>query len=239
MAKRPIPSIAADLKEVISFFKDRRVIPSSPPAPLVENLRRIHRATYSLILWRFRLSALPECGRVFIEEIASDALQVLPQVLMGYGKTAKLLTRGIIENTVRHLYFLDHPVEFEKMNRGKKWFLTMEELFDYLRAHPAFLESEAKFDAVNRLATLHSDLSAGIHGRAVRDLEMHTALKKLVYSNAAARVEADYVEKCAAASNFLLAMYHRAKLSSFQAEDRRIILRTMPARARRVWRYAL
>lgn len=235
MAKQAIPSVAADFALVMSFLKDRGVVPAAPPATLVNNAKRIHQATFSLILWRFRLKKLPEHGMVFVEEIASDALQILPQVLMGYGKTAKLLTRGIVENTLRHLYFSDHPVEFVRMNRDPKWYVRMDDLFDYVRIHPTFLDTEKKFDAINRLSALYSELSAGIHGRQVRDLEMRIALNKISYSDQAAVKEVQLIERGAAITNFLLAAFHRSATVSFEQEDRRIILRTMTPRARQVW----
>src|SRR6266851_3315275 len=150
MAKRALPSVADDFNGVLDFFKSRRIISQSPPSQLIGGAKKLHRATYSLILWRFRLKNLPEHGQVFIEEIASDALQILPQALMGYGKTTKLLARGVIENTLRHLYFTDHPVEFARMNREKKWYLSIEDLIEYLLSHPTFIETEPKFDAVAR-----------------------------------------------------------------------------------------
>jgi hypothetical protein len=156
--------------------------------------------------------------------------------MMGYGKTAKLLTRGVIENALRHIYFSDHPVEFDRMNREAKWYLTQEFLFDYPKTHPVFIESERRFDAVNRLSSLYSELSAGIHGRRVTDLEMRVALGKIRYSEDAANREAPLIERCAEAVNFLLAMFHRDKMRSFQVEDRRIILQTMPSKARLVWK---
>jgi hypothetical protein len=235
MSRRPIASVADDFASVISFLTDQRVVPARAPAKLLENARRIHRATFSLILWRFRLKRIPQHGRVFIEEIASDALQILPQVLMGYGKTSKLLARGIIENTLRHLYFSDHPIEFERMNREKKWYVGLEDLFDYARVHPAFLRTESRFDAIGRLASLHSDLSAGVHGRQVQDLEMRLALMKIAYSHAEAATQTQLVEKCSQNANFVLAVFHQESLAHFQPEDRRIILQTIPPRGRRVW----
>ncbi len=56
------------------------------------------------------------------------------------------------------------------MNREPKWYVRLEDLFDYAKIHPAFLRTESRFDAINRLASLHSDLSAGVHGRQVQDL---------------------------------------------------------------------
>jgi hypothetical protein len=235
MARRPIPSIADDFASVISFLTDQGIVPAPPDAKLLETAKRIHRATFSLILWRFRLTRIPQHGKVFVEEIASDSLQILPQVLMGYDKTAKLLTRGIIENTLRHLYFSDHPIEFERMNREQKWYVGLADLFDYAKIHPAFLRTESRFDAINRLTSLHSELSAGVHGRQVQDLEMRLALQKIAYSQVGANKQVQLVEKCAQNANFILAVFHRTPMASFEQEDRRIILQTMPPKARQVW----
>jgi hypothetical protein len=236
MAKKRVAALVNDLGEVIQFFKDRRIITSSPSTGLLENAKRLHRATYSVILWRFRLTGLPPHSKVFIEEIASDALQILPQVLMGYGKTARLLTRGIIENSLRHIYFSDHPVEFARMNRDSKWYMTMEGLFEYAKIHPVFLNSEPRFDAINRLSTLYSDLSAGVHGRTVNDLEMRVALKKIAYVEADAKKHVEFMERCAEAANFALGVFHWDKMSGFPSDDRRVILETMVPRARRIWK---
>lgn len=235
MAQRPIPSLVADFSGVLSHLSATGVCPPNPSQRVLALARRIHECTYSLILWRFRLQGIPAHGRPFIEEIASDALQILPQIMMGYGKTAKLLTRGILENVLRHIYFSDHPVEFEKMNRASKWYLPIEELAKYTREHPSFLEAESKFDAINRLTSLYSELSAGIHGRQVRDLEMRAALQKIAYDHDSATKELELVQRCTEAANFLLAVYNRAKMAAFQTEDQRIILRTLPRKARGVW----
>jgi hypothetical protein len=235
MAKRPLAPVADDFNGVTAFFKSRGIVPAAPTAELLATSKRLHKATYSLILWRFRLKNLPEHGQVFIEEIASDALQVLPQALMGYGKTTKLLTRGVVENTLRHLYFSDHPIEFARMNKEKKYFLTTEELFEYLLKHPLFIETEPSFDAVNRLSSLYSELSAGVHGRKVQDLEMRISLNKIVFSQSAFENHDAIVRRCAEAANFLLATFHKEQVRSFQREDRQIVLGTMCPQARQVW----
>src|ERR1700678_1705829 len=140
MSKLPIAAIIEDFAEVLELLQQRGIAPASPSAEFLRIAKVIHENTYSLILWRFRLPHLPEHSKVFVEEIASDALQVLPQVLMGYSKTAKLLIRGISENVLRHIYFSDHPIEFGRMNREKKWFMTQDQLCDYAKNHPAFLK---------------------------------------------------------------------------------------------------
>lgn len=239
MAKSAVPSLTDDLKYVTAFFTERRVIPPAPSREMEDNIRRIHSATFSLILWRFRLKKLLPHAKPFIEEIASDALQILPQVLLGFRKTVKLLTRGIVENTLRHIYFSDHPVEFQRMNQEARWFLPTAELFTYVKAHPKLATCEKRFDTINRLSSLYSDLSAGVHGQTVADLDMRVSLKKIHYVDSMAKKDAALAERCACASNFLLAVFHGQKMARFQIEDQTIILQTMPPKGRRAWRESL
>ncbi len=232
--KRYNDPLTNDLAGVLAFLGSKQVAPSPMRAGMLEHAKRIHRATYSLILWRFRLLKIPEHGQVFIEEIASDALQILPQILMGYGKTAKLLTRGMIENTIRHIYFSDHPIEFGRMNMDRKWYVSIEDLFQYALIHPLFSRTEPLFDSIGKLKSAYDELSAGIHGRKVINLEMRVSLKDIAYHEDAAKVETLLVERCASPINFLLSMFHRDQFRKFQADDRRIILRTMPPSARNI-----
>lgn len=227
--------LADDFAEVRSYLVERRILSDSASDAQILSARLIHKYTYSLILWRFRLEGIPDGGRVFLDELASDAIQVLPQVLAGYNKTAGLLIRGIIENTLRHIYFSDHPVEFARLNRDRKWYLPTEQLFEYARNHFDFFVTETRFDALSQLSSLYSELSGIVHARTVYNLEMRTALTKIVSDEASTKKHALSVEKCAQAANFLLAIFHREQMKQFVLAERRIILRTMPPQARNVW----
>lgn len=229
-----IPSVTRDLDGVLAFLQRRKLIPKSPDKDLLVGVKKLHRATYSLILWRFRLRHTPPHGRPFIEEIASDALQILPHALAGYVKTTNLLTRGIIENTLRYLYFCDHPIEFQKMNSAKKWYLEPKELFEYALSHPCLVSIEAKFHAIGDLKSLYGELSGAIHGGRVTDLEMRVALNKIVFEQQALDRHVAFVERCAEAVNFVLSIFHNDKFRAFQAEDRRIILRSICSSGRQI-----
>jgi hypothetical protein len=172
------------------------------------------------------------CGKVFIQELASDALQILPQALMGYSKSTKLLNRSLIENLLRHLYFADHPVEFQRMHGDKRFYIPVSALKEYALTHPAFWETERKFDAVNKLIGLYSELSAGVHGSRVHDLEMRIALKKISLKENTFNSQVKLVQQTVESINFLLAVYHNAQFRKLFLEDRRVILRTMVPKAR-------
>lgn len=122
------------------------------------------------------------------------------------------------------------------MNREAKWFMTIDALIEYGKAHPTFFEIGDQYSVFNNVSSLYSELSAGVHGRTVRDLEMKTALGRLTYDEATAVKLANALVKTAEATNFVLAMLHRAQMERFQSEDKKIILRSMPSLARRIWR---
>ena len=98
-----------------------------------------------------------------------------------------------------------------------------------------FHELERKFDAINRLNSLYSELSAGIHGRKVNDLEMRVALERIVYDVASATADTNLLRKCTEGVNFIIAVKNKNGIQSFSMEDRRIILTSMPKEARQVW----
>jgi hypothetical protein len=109
----------------------------------------------------------------------------------------------------------------------------MSELKDYALAHPIFEETEPKFDALKRLNQLYAELSEGVHGSRVHNLEMRVALNKITLDDAEFKSQTKLVEKCAESVNFFLAAFHKKEFSKLHLEDRQIILHTMPDKARR------
>ena len=235
MAGPPDAAVASDFADVLELMQKRQIVPRAPSDDLVRVAKTIHGCTYSLILWRFRLGRLPAHGRAFLDELSSDALQILPQVLMGYNKTTCLLIRGILENALRHIYFSDHPVEFGRLNRDKKWYLNVDFLVDYAKNHHDFVVTENAFDALCQITSLYSELSECVHGRTLRNLEQRTALARITFDQSAADKHAAAIVRCAQAVNFMLAIFHRKALRNFTTADRRLILRSMPVKARQVW----
>jgi hypothetical protein len=234
MAKTVLATAAdADCVAVVEYLKAQTMYPAAPSGVCVEKTREIHRLTHSLVLWRFRLKRIPDHGQVFIEEIASDAVQILPQLVTGFVKPFKLLARGFVENALRHIYFIDHRIEFEKMNRLPKWYVSVEELFDYALDHPSLRDAEKQFDAINKMKMLYADLSAAVHGRRVQDFQMKIALSKITYGDAMFTEEAKTLARCTEAVNYTLAAFHLTQFRSFGVADRKIILSTLSQTAKK------
>ena len=226
---------AQDFAAVFEYLKSVCVVPAPVPQKMEALARQIHNATYSLILWKFRLTKLPSCTSPFIDEIASDALQIMPQMLLGYSKTTRLLMRGLLENALRFVYFYDHPVEFYQMNVRDRWYLATDKLFDYIKTHPNHAVAKKKFDAISRAHTLYSTLSAGVHGRSMKDLESRSSLSKIMFNPTTTNKDLQLLKKCSEAVNFIIAIENRHQLAKFRLADRKIIFGSMAPAARAAW----
>lgn len=228
-----------DFKEVTYFFQKRGIIPEPCPNEIIRFAKSTHKAVYSLVFWRFRLRRIPIHGSVFLDELASDALQVLPQSLMGYNKAANLLIRGVIENALRHIYFSDHPVEFARLNNTKKWYVSIEDLFEYLHNHPLFIETRQSFDAPANLKSCYSELSEYVHvseyvhGRTVGHLQLKKAFEHLVFDYECSERVSALLSRSAESVNFLMAVFHSEQVSKLPSDDRAIYLQTLNSTARR------
>lgn len=224
--------IEQDFTQVREYLRGLLVLSSPLTPPCEAAVKSIHQMTYSLILWKFRLVGLPEHSVVFVDEIASDALQILPQITLGFAKTSRLLLRGVIENVIRHVYFADHPIEFLKMNVQPKWYMKIEDLFSYASEHPKLAPLERQFDAIHRLRNLYDDLSATVHGRRMQDLQMKSALKKIVFHDDMARMEEPLLKRAVESVNATMAAFHANQFRRFESNERRLILRTISPKGR-------
>jgi hypothetical protein len=229
-----IKQVEEDFANVCTFFTQQGLIRS----PLSGNIRSvakvIHQSTYSLIWWRFKLPKMSLNKSVFIWEIASDALQILPQALMGYSKTTKLLTRCIIENVFRHIYYSDHPVEFEKLSLPSKSYMPYRELLEYIKVHPIYEVTEKKFDAISRLSNLYGELSNFVHGVKSEHMEMRRSLKAIRLTTDNILQEARHIKKCTESANFILAIYHKDIFARKPLEDKCVITQTLSRNARQI-----
>jgi hypothetical protein len=229
-----IKQVEEDFASVCEFFTQQGLIQAPLSVKIESAAKEIHQSTYSLIWWRFRLPKMSLNKSVFILEIASDALQILPQALLGYSKTTKLLTRSIIENVFRHIYYSDHPVEFEKLSFPSKSYIPFRDLLEYIKDHPIYEVTEKKFDAISRLSNLYGELSNFVHGVKSEHLEMRRCLKAIRLTSDNILQEAQFIRRCAESVNFILACYHKDIFNRKSLEDKRVITKTLSRKARNI-----
>lgn len=102
------------------------------------NLKRYHRLTYIIALLEQKLEegCKEENKFLFLNEILSDLLVSSSIAFIGFYRCVLILTRRLIENFYNHIYYFDHPIEFELLNQGKNDYVPMSDLKSYYENHP-------------------------------------------------------------------------------------------------------
>ena len=228
--------VSNDYAEVLTYLTELGILPSRLSRSAEADVRLIHGLTYSLMHWRFLVRTNEDHKRVFLQELASDAVQILRQSVSGYRKTVLLLVRCVIEDAIRHVYYWDHRVEFERMHRDPKWFVGSDELIDYLKTHPLYAPVRGRYDAPALLKDAYRRLSEDIHGRTVRHLEMRRTLSDVRYKEEAVRELGDRLRRVVEPVTFVLLRFHEPRVDRCPVEWRRTLIRTVPRSVRRLWR---
>lgn len=229
---RKILTVESDFLSVMNRLRSQGDLAVSFNAQWLGHYRSIHKLSFSLIWWKFRIQAKSVHRKVYVSEMASDALQILPMVSVGYFKAACLLCRGVIENCLRHIYFSDHPVEFQRLNMEKEWYVSVRQLFDYLAEHPQLSHLRDSYDAYADLKSTYSDLSTVVHGTKLQHMQLHAGLMQIKPSINQAKLIEQHLKKVSQAVNFLFVAYHTTVFRRRTLDDREIILSVLPSSAK-------
>ncbi|MFC3715846.1 hypothetical protein ACFONC_06760 [Luteimonas soli] len=147
-------------------------------------LRSTHRFAYCISLFAKAATALEEHRRVFLQELASDALHLVHVLMAGDGRAGSFYLRSLIENFWRHHYFKDHFVEYEWLTSRRKYYMTLKDLRDYCSWLTVF--SGKLGDSLRALETKYADLSKQVHSTSVRTLVLRDSLEQIKLSSAQA-----------------------------------------------------
>lgn len=135
----PINSCKEDFKEIKEYFDDIP-IPFAPEN--INIIKKVHETIYGYLIFKSKLK-INNHANIFLAEIQSDYLQLIPLVLSGYEKLAMILLRDILENTLKFIYYFHHPIEFIQLEEKNKNYIFFEELV-VIHANILILKSTLK-----------------------------------------------------------------------------------------------
>ncbi|MCC6697546.1 MAG: hypothetical protein IT365_18095 [Candidatus Hydrogenedentes bacterium] len=226
--------VEQDFQDAINYLRGRGQLPAVFGNDWRACLKHTHRLCYSLMWWRFQIRSSQPYQRVFLNEIAADMVQILPQSMLGFDKTVYSLLRSTIENAIRHIYFFHHPIEYERLLSDADWYLPIRDHFAYLKDHPTFCSIESMYDGVSRAKSLYAELSRVQHGFSLSSLGLRPSLAEIRPSPGQSKEHLKYLMRTAESCNYLLAVFHRDVFSKLPAGDQRLITDTFSKTARRV-----
>lgn len=148
----------------------------------------------------------------FFAEAHNDALVSLVCAHMGLWRSSLKSIRSAIENILYHIYYLDHPVEYELWISGN-FRLQFAKHFSYLESHPKF-KSDVVGSAISQLQNSYRKLSEAVHSSRT-DLRMTGEDGTIViwkHDRAAIGVWNTEHKRMHRATNVLLIAYYRELL---------------------------
>jgi hypothetical protein len=153
-------------------------------AAIEANFKKYHKSIYSiaLILSKITKEHQEENKVVYFAEILSDFLTITKLSFLGFETPALIVLRRIIENFYNHVYYSDHPVEYEHLNNGKNEYTPIDKLRQYFDTHPKFLGNEdnnlKEFNS--SLFREYQELCKVVHSKGKDSMNLAKSLKDLI-----------------------------------------------------------
>ena len=123
----------------------------------------------TLQAWRsFVLEGKLDAGALgFYSEAQNDGLTSVALMCGGLWRPAMISLRSLMENVVKCLYYMDHPVEYRRWEAGA-YKPTISSLFQYLDDHPDVLSLPEAINPLNGLRGQYRKLSEAVHASAIK-----------------------------------------------------------------------
>lgn len=147
------------------------------------NFKKHHKSVYAiaLILTKLKNEKKAENKLVFLAEILSDLLTVTKLSFLGFENPALIVLRRTIENFYNHIFYTDHPIEYEHLNLGKNEYTPIDKLKLYFDTHPLFIGTEdANLKEFNQsLFNEYQQLCKVVHSKGKDAMNLSKCLKDL------------------------------------------------------------
>lgn len=208
-------ALEEDRNELEAFFKKRSAFPDTQGSDMIIAFKRAHKAVYGLCIWSHEFAHSPIHQRVFLDELRSDALQSIHMALIGFKKPVALLLRSVTEDLLRHVYYYDHQIEFEKLEKKPSSYVKTSDLWQYIKKHPRLEKLFEKSKSIDLLENYHAIFSRFVHSSSTTHMNLTKSLSEIGFEKEFFK---DYVEKVSALAgtiHFVLFAFYEKALDSF------------------------
>lgn len=216
-------SLNKDFQDVLSHIKRDLNLVSSFTSEEMDIFKRIHSRTYAILLTQKKLKENRH-GCIFIDEILSDAIQILPLLLRGYNKVATYLLRDILENCLKYVYYYDHKIELSWLESGEKYIFTIDEFIQYLERHPMTSNHVIRLKLKDKIKTLYSNLSKVIHSSSSKHMQLVKYLEAVKYDHACCQEYFSIFEKVTDIVVTIIILFNCERFNRLPVDERRLVL---------------
>jgi len=222
----PITSCNDDFKEIKKYFEETHNISIPFKSKNINTIKKTHETVYSYLIFKSKLKANNKAN-IFLSEMQSDYLQLMSLLLKGYDKLAMILLRDILENTLKFIYYFDHPIEFILLEDKNKNYISFEDLIRYVCEHPELKHHSEKLQLLSRIKTKYSELSKYIHSKDCNYMQLIKYLKQIKFNKIICDKFLVEFKQIHSTIMTLLILFLYEKYSLLSIPDRRFILNSI------------
>lgn len=219
-------SLNSDFQDVLSHIKRDSNLVFSFTDEEMDIFRRIHSRTYAILLTHKKLKKSRH-GCIFLDEILSDAIQILPLLLRGYNKVATYLLRDILENCLKYVYYYDHKIELLWIESGEKYILTIDEFVQYLERHPLISNHFTPLKLKDKIKTLYSNLSKVIHSSSSKHMQLIKYLEEVKYDQLCCQEYFSSFEQVTDIVVTVIILFNCERFNRLPIDERRLVLNSI------------
>jgi len=212
-----------DYEELKNYFISKHLYSEEIDKNVKEYFKKSHKAIYLLGLWSHHFNFETTYRKIFLEEIRSDAIQSLQLSLLNLKRPVSLLIRSIIENLLKHIFYYDHIIEFERSEKEEQYYQSMDNLWSYLKNHPR-LDLYENTDVIGRLQTEYSILSRYVHSKSSKHMSLTTSLEDLSFNDEYFKKYCTQINNISIYVNFILINFYNLYLDTFEPPWKYLIL---------------
>jgi hypothetical protein len=190
-------------------------------------LRKLHYNIYTLCDLNHELSKYKDSRTIFLDELNSELVQILVLLPLGFHKPVSLLKRACIEDTLKHIYYVDHSVEFSLLNESERNKVELTYLFSYLYKHPKFKKIRGFNDIYNPITFIYDKECKVIHGASEKYLQLNKTISKFKIDSNDMKDSIEDTVKLVDNISALLIIFHTDKFYKIKVEKRNAILKAI------------
>lgn len=218
--------VETDFEDLKTFLMKIRIISSKWLKQNSSRFKVFHKLTFPFLIWDHCLTHKEPYRRYFVREARSDSIHAVLTVLIGCRKSASLLLRGLIEDILRHIYYFDHPVEFNLLSKYKEY-VPFRDLITYVKKHPKLSRLLEKTDCLARLQQVYETTSKYVHAKSEKFMQLSKALDEIKFDQTYFDWHIEQLKLVASDLNLLLVIHEFEEFRVVKGEYRKAILETM------------
>jgi len=209
----------ADVKDQL-----RKQYNYNPSSKEMKSFERLHKRIFCLCNLIYELSKVDNDRMLFLSELHSDLVLLLIVGSLGIKKAMSLSIRSAIEDTLRHIYYKDHPIELSLLNESDDNKITDKEMFRYMEAHPLYCNRNNFKKMLDQVNYIYHIESKRLHSTSINYFSSIKVISDLSRDSKILDEEIKSIIDLTSSLLTLIIIYHNKVFKEMNSENKALLL---------------